>query len=468
MSRPNVLLITADQLRYDCIGAAGNTVIRTPHIDALARSGVAFQNAYTPATICVPARQSILTGQAPSAHGSMTVRSAIPEGRDTLVKRLRERGYRTAAFGKMHFWPVYADYGFDHMELAEQDGPGWRIDDYHAGYLKDHGLVDRWDLWDQQEGYRTQAPRSYWESYGAAASELPEEHYHTTWIADRTIAWLEARAPSEPFFAWTSFIKPHHPFDPPRPYDALYDPRDVPVPPRNDLWRSKPLLTEFEDPRLGYFDTRSMGDDDLRRVIAMYYGLITHIDHHLGRIVAALDRLGLADTTTVVFTSDHGDYLGQYGLFLKHPNVPYDALARVPLIIRPAGMSSQAAGTRASALVSTMDLLPTVLASAGVDLPEYVQGRNLTTLFDDPAASLNDPVFIETGSFRAVRTERFAAIHSGSTGTTELYDVLDDPYQTKDLSSELPDIVEQHRRLLLDWAIACSWDRYKHESWDLS
>lgn len=467
MSRPNVLLITADQLRYDCLGVAGNRVIRTPHIDALARSGINFENAYTPATICVPARQSILTGQTPSAHGAMTVRSAIPEGRDTLVKRLRDHGYDTAAVGKMHFWPVYADYGFDHMELAEQDGPGWQIDDYHAGYLKERGLVDQWDLWDQQEPYRKEAPASYWEHYGATASELPDEHYHTTWIADRTIAWLEARDPDEPFFAWASFIKPHHPFDPPRPYDTLYDPQEVPLPSRDELWQSKPLLTELGDPRLGYFDTRSMREDDLRRVIAMYYGLITHLDHHLGRIVAALERLGLAETTTVVFTSDHGDYLGQYGLFLKHPNVPYDPLARVPLIVRPAGARPETLGTRARALVSTMDLLPTVLAGAGIDVPAYVQGRDLSSVLDDPATVLNEPVFVETGPYRAVRTERYTAIHAGTTGTTELYDAIDDPHQTRDLSAELPEIVEQHRRLLLDQAIASAWDRYRHDHWEL-
>ena len=397
----------------------------------------------------------------------MTVRSAIPESRDTLVKRLRSGGYRTAAFGKMHFWPVYADYGFDHMELAEQDGPGWQIDDYHAKYLKGLGLVDQWDLWDQQEPFRKQAPHTYWDTYGAAASRLPEEHYHTTWIADRTIAWLEDLPPSEPFFAWTSFIKPHHPFDPPKPFDTLYDPNEVPLPPRDDLWRSKPLLAELGDPRLGYFDTRSMSEDDLRRVIAMYYGLITHIDHHLGRILETLDHLGLAETTTVIFTSDHGDYLGQFGLFLKHPNIPYDALAHVPLIIRSPGEMSRVAGRRSSALVSTMDVLPTALAGAGIEPPAYVQGRDLTPVLDDPSRPLSEPVFIETASYRAVRTERYKYIYSGATGTDELYDVVEDPQETDDLARRLPAVAEEHRRLLLDWTIRCSWDRYHHDTWDL-
>ncbi len=467
-ARPNVLLMTADQLRFDCLGAAGNPLLQTPHLDALAASGIRFANAYTPATICVPARQSILTGQAPTAHGAMSVRSAIPEGRDTLVRRLRDSGYRTAGFGKMHFWPVYADYGLDHLELAEQDGPGWQVDDYHARFLADRGRVDQWDLWDQQEAYRREAPSSYWESYGAAPSELPEELYHSTWIADRTIAWLESLNGRTPFFAWASFIKPHHPFDPPRPYDTLYAPDEVPLPPREELWRHKPLLTSLGDPRVGYFDTRAMRDSDLRRVAALYYGVTTHLDRQVGRILAALDRSGLAETTTVIFTSDHGDYLGQYGLFLKHPNVPYDALARVPLVVRSPSTPIAHAGSVSEALVSTMDLLPTGLTQAALDLPDYVQGRDLSALLQDPHTPFADPVFVESGPYRAVRTPRYKFIHCAGTATGELYDVLADPYETTDLAPQRPAIVEEHRRLLLDWAVRCAWDRYRHDTWELA
>jgi len=181
----------------------------------------------------------------------------------------------------------------------------------------------------------------------------------------------------------------------------------------------------------------------------------------------------------VIFTSDHGDYLGQYGLFLKHPNLPYDALARVPLIVRSPSTPPEGRGARSPAPVSLMDLLPTALAANGVALPDYVQGRPLGDLLADPTRTRENPVFIETGPYRAVRSARFKYLHAGG-GTVggdgggrsgaprgELYDVLDDPYEPRDLGAELPGVAEEHRRLLLDWAIACAWDRYRHETWEL-
>lgn len=464
----NVLMITVDQLRFDCLGHAGNPVVQTPNLDALAATGVTFDNAYAAATICVPARQSILTGQYPTAHGALTVRSAIPEDRDTLFRHISAAGVQTAAVGKMHFWPVYADYGIDRMILAEQDGPGYKIDDYHGTYLRERGLVDQVDLWDQQAAHRAEAPDRYWESYGAMSSHLPEEAYSTTWIADRTIEQLDVFDRDAPFLLWSSFIKPHHPFDPPAPYDTLYDPDRVVLPPRDELWRLKPLLTRFGDPRVGYFDAREMTEAQLRRVVAYYYGLITQIDHHVGRILEALRDRGLERDTMVVFFSDHGDYLGQFGLFLKHPNVPYDALARVPLTVAGPERLVRRPGRRTEALVSTMDLLPTLMDAAGLDLPDYVQGRSfLPELQDRDDAPEREAVFCETGDYRAVRTRRYKYIYSPAVERGELYDVIDDPYETRDLAGERPDLVEKHQRLLLDWLIEVSWDRYRHDGWDV-
>ena len=459
-------MFTVDQLRFDCTGVTGNPVVRTPNLDRLAASGTTFTSAYTPATICVPARQSIITGQYPTAHGARSVRSAIPEARDTLPKRLRAAGYQTAGVGKMHFWPVYADYGLDHLKLAEQDGPGWQVDDYHSRFLKARGLVDQWDLWDQQSEYRKEAPAEYWQTYGARASELPEELYHTTWIADETIRYLQAAERERPFFLWSSFIKPHHPFDPPEPYDSLYRPEEVVVPPRDDLWREKPLLSALGDPRKGYFDTQEMSEEALRNVIVHYYGLITHLDVHIGRVLEALRASGLEDDTLIIFFSDHGDYLGQYGLFLKHPNLPYDALARVPLIIT-GPQRLVAAAAEVTTPVSTLDLLPTVLDAANIPLPDYVQGESLLPLLTGAGTFSRDAVFIEAGDYRAVRSSRYKYLYGRSTPLGELYDVLEDPYELKNLAEAHPEVVREHRQRLLDWMINSSWDRYRYESWDL-
>lgn len=460
--RPHILFITADQLRWDCLGCAGHPVVQTPHIDRLAHSGIAFTSAYVPATLCVPSRQSILSGMYPSAHGARGNRSALPETTPMLPALLRQAGYHTAAFGKMHFRPTYARYGFDLMQLAEQDGEGRLDDDYHSRYLAGLGLEDTWDLIDQVKSYRDHAPADYWQTYGAQVSSLPDEHYHTTWIADRAIDYLsEAAASDTPFFAWLSFIKPHHPFDPPAPYDRLYDPAAVTLPEPRDGWEGKPLLTAFGDPRAGYFDVRAMTEAQLRRVAALYYGLITHLDHHIGRVLAALAAHGLAERTLVIFASDHGDYLGQYGLFLKHPNVPYDALAKVPFIFAGAGVNG--AGRLYDAPVSLLDLLPTLVDLAGAGLPPFYQGMSLAPLLDDAEARLHSrPVFCETeGDIKMVRTERYKYLYGG--GIEELYDLDTDPLETQSIAALMPDIAAQHRALLLDWLIECGWDRWAYQ-----
>ena len=462
----NALIITVDQLRFDCLGFAGNRHIQTPNLDLLAASGVAFPNAYTPAPICVPARQSILTGTYPTAHGARTNRSALPESHDTLFRHLQLAGASTAAVGKMHFWPVYADYGIDKLILAEQDGPGFKIDDYHAGYLRQRGLVDQVDLWDQQQEHRRRAPAEYWATFGAMRSNLPEDAYSTTWIADRTIDRLDAFEPDRRFVLWSSFIKPHHPFDPPAPFDQMYDPEAVPLPPRRDLWRTKPLLTRYGDPRIGYFDVREMSEAQLRYVVAHYYGLITHLDHHIGRILRALDERGLKDETLIVFFSDHGDYLGQFGLFLKHPNVPYDALARVPMIV--AGPARWVDGGRHSeALVSTLDVLPTLLDAADIKPPQGVQGRSLLAELRGDSPSTQEAVFCEADDLRMVRTQRYKYIHAPSVERGELYDVVEDPYEIHDLAQLRPDLVVTHQRLLLDWMIDCTRNRHQHDAWEV-
>ncbi len=478
--RPNVLLITADEMRHDCLGAAGHPVLRTPHLDALAARGVRFTNAYTPYPVCVPARLSIMSGQYAHAHGAMGNGAMIPPGQPTIASLVRDAGYRTAAFGKMHFWPPRTAMGFQHMRLAEQAGAGWKVDDYHSDYLAQRGQIDEWDRWDQHQPYRDQAPAEYWEGFGARPSALPEEHYHTTWIAQETIAWLEKQSGDRPFFAWTSFIKPHHPFDPPRPWDTLYDPAAIPPLGDPNEALAKPLMTAGgrRDPRRAFFDLRTLSAEAFARVAAYYYATISHIDHHVGRMLDALRELGRLDNTLVVFASDHGDYMGDYGLILKSPSVPYDALARVPLIVAGPGCE---AGVVCDALVSLVDLLPTVAAAGGAPVPPFVQGRDLAPLLTgahgpDETRPWRDAVFSETREIKAVRTARHKYLYNSRLGIEELYDLQADPGERRDLAQDpacAPHIAALRRRLL-DWMIETEWDRHPvsggygdlvHRSW---
>ncbi len=462
--RRNVLLITADEMRHDCLGVAGHPAVRTPHLDALAARGVRFTNAYTPFPVCVPARMSLLSGQYAHAHGAVRNQTMLAPGQPTLPGLLRAAGYRTGAFGKMHFWPPYADVGFERMRLAEQNGAGWKIDDYHSDHLAARGLVDRWDLWDQQQPYRDQAPQAYWASFGARASELPEADYHTTWIADETISWLRS-GDARPFFAWVSFIKPHHPFDPPRPWDALYDPGAMPALGDPAAALGKPLMTAGgrRDPRRGHFDLRGFTPQDFGRVAALYYATITHIDHHVGRILSALGDSGQLEDTLVVFASDHGDYMGDYGLILKSPSVPYDALAKVPLLVAGPGCRP---GTTSDALVSLIDLLPTAAGAASVPVPASVQGRDLAPLLQRATGGpWRDAVFSESGDVKAVRTQRFKYLYNGRLGMEELYDVEADPGELVDLSrtAGAAAVIAGMRHRLLDWMIDTECDRHGEE-----
>ena len=465
--RPNILLITADQMRCDCLGATGHPVVRTPHLDALAARGVRFTNAYTTFPVCVPARLSILTGQYPHAHGTMGNRSMVPTSQPNIASLLRDAGYRTAAIGKMHFWPPYAEFGFEHMRLAEQDGPGWKVDDYHATYLAERGMVDIWDYWDQHKPYRAQAPQEYWDSFGARGSEIPEEHYHTTWIANETIDYIR-RSSDRPFFIWTSFIKPHHPFDPPKPWDTLYDPASIPPLQDQALALAKPLMTNGgqRDPRDAYFDLRKLTDGAYRKVAAHYYGAISHIDHHVGRILQALEERGELERTLIIFTSDHGDYMGDYGLILKSPGIPYDSLAKVPFIVAGPGCRR---GETSDALVSLVDILPTAAAHAGVEVPDFVQGADLSPLLRSSAASSpwREAVFCEARGIKAVRTRTYKYLYNHSLQIEELYDVSADPGELRNLADEprYAGVKREMRERLLGWLIETEWERNRVE-WD--
>ncbi len=220
---PNVLIIQADQFRADCFGAAGHPDVRTPHLDRLAGDGVSYRNAYCTFPVCTPSRYSLLSGLHVRQHAGWTNRCTLAPGLDTFPRALRRAGYRTAAVGKMHFTPTYLDVGYDRLELAEQDGPGRYDDDYHRE-LAAAGLTPVTDLVDQEREFRDHAPRSYWETYGSGRSDLPEEWHSTTWIGERARRAVAGWSDDGSELLHVSFVKPHHPFDPPAGWDTMYDP----------------------------------------------------------------------------------------------------------------------------------------------------------------------------------------------------------------------------------------------------
>ncbi|HEU5317223.1 MAG TPA: sulfatase-like hydrolase/transferase, partial [Chloroflexota bacterium] len=365
--RPNVVLITTDQQRWDTLGCYGNRVVRTPHLDGLAAEGVRFERAYVTNPVCTPSRATLLTGRYPSSHGAYNVGVSLPDDVPTLSGMLGAAGYDTALIGKAHFQPFGADparsvesnrgaardpalwrewhgpyYGFWHVELSMGHGPGGT--EGHYGEWLRQTAPEVLTLFPKAAAL---APSSV--PIGSWKSAVPIEYHSTTWTADRTIAYLEARSESQPpFFLWTSFQDPHHPFCPPRPYCDMYPPEAVSLPSRGpgELDRLPPHFRhayEGTQDALPYARGRLSGTDPkgyvrmteahAREVIAHYYGMVSLIDDAVGRILAALERLGLARDTVVVFGTDHGELLGDHGLWLKGPFL-YEGLIRVPYLWR--------------------------------------------------------------------------------------------------------------------------------------
>ncbi|HEY65622.1 MAG TPA: sulfatase-like hydrolase/transferase [Caldilineae bacterium] len=440
-THPNILLIHTDEHRWDCLGPYGNSQIRTPHLDRLAADAVRFDNCFCPYPVCTPSRYSLLTGLYVRQHLGWTNHSTLAPGFETFPRLLRQAGYRTKAVGKMHFTPTYLDVGFEEMELAEQDGDGRLDDDYHRELMA-HGLIDAIDLIDQRAEFRRRAPASYWETFGAQPSDLPEEWHSTTWIADRAMRALEEWTDSGNLLM-VGFIKPHHPFDPPEPWIRMYDPKEIdPLPGWLDVEPERDRAYHA-----GYFPNHELTEATIRRITAYYYATISHIDHHIGRMIELLKRKGLYDDTMIIFTSDHGDYMGFHHMILKGGHM-YDPLMRVPLLIKFPG--NQGAGTTRDTLVSLIDLAPTILRQAHIEPPACMRGLDLA----DPTAD-RPMIFAENrrGQVYMARSRTHKLILSHDPDQCLFFDLDRDPLELTDHFQDptYQPLIREHCEALARW-----------------
>ncbi|CAG7613834.1 sulfatase [Paenibacillus allorhizosphaerae] len=422
MSKPNILIIMADQHRYDCIGAYGNRDIRTPNLDGLSRDGVIYDNSFCSSPFCTPSRYSFLTGLYPHQHLGWSNRSTIPKEINTFPGLLQKAGYRTKAVGKMHFTPTYLDVGFESMLLAEQNGDGRYEDDYHR-YLREHELMDRIDLMDQVTEYRAKAPQQYWDTYGAMASDLPEAHHSTTWIGNQGLAALDEWGEQNELLM-VSFIKPHHPFDPPKPWDAMYDPERLQLLPG---WTEQCLPADLRMHE-GFFPHAKLTEPVLRQAMAHYYGSISQIDHMVGQMIDKLKSRGLYNKTLILYTSDHGEYMGYHHMLLKS-NYMYEPLVKVPLMIKYP--NNEQAGERSALLVNNIDVSATILEHANVEKAKFMAGRSIGSLAGKPRTF----VIGENGRGRQymVRTDRYKLILTNDSGKSAFYDLAADPFELSNL-----------------------------------
>ena len=439
--KPNILVIHADQHRIDCLGAYGNPDISTPNIDGLAEDGVRFENSFCPFPVCTPSRYSLLSGLYVHEHRGWNNHSTLLPGTETFPGILKDAGYRTKAVGKMHFTPTYFDLGFGEMVLSEQNGPGRWDDDYHRE-LRDAGLVDYNDLEDQEREHRKNARPEYWETFGALPSNLPKEYHSTEWTGRQAIETLDGWGQSGNLLM-VGFIKPHHPFDPPQELCGAYDPAKLPLLPG---WTEQCLAHDLELSK-GYFPNDKLTEAALRRVMAYYYAAIQQIDDQVGRMVEVLKRKGLYNNTLIVYTGDHGEYMGFHHMLLKG-NYMYDPLAKVPLIVKYPSFEQK--GTVSKALVSNLDVAPMILKQAGCQPGKKMRGLDLARDLEG-----RDMVFAEArmGTHVMVRSKTRKLILFEPKNRAFFYDLEKDPLETTNLHDDpaYQDEVKAFTRAVRQW-----------------
>lgn len=377
MSRPNLLVICTDQQRYDTLGCYGNAVVRTPNLDRLAGEGTLFEQCYVQSPVCAPSRATFFTGLYPRNHGLWANGVALPPGRTFFTKMLAESGYDCGLAGKLHLAACEGgrteprpDDGFRVFEWAHDPQPGSAENAYHRW------LADRFpDLHRRLMSEGAQRFRRGRDRF----KSLPQESHYSHWVAERTIDFLRrGRRSDQPFFWMANFFDPHHAFGAPEAYLARYGDLQLPDPvTRPGELDSKPAAQRAasEKSYAGYAPGfLEYNADELRGIRAAYYAMVDLIDDEVGRILACLDELGLREDTLVVFTSDHGEMLGDHQLLLKGPMM-YEGAVRVPLLMRWPGRLP--AGTRRPELVQWIDLPTTMLVAAGIQVPGQFQGADL-------------------------------------------------------------------------------------------
>jgi len=433
---PNIVFLLADQLRADFVGAWGAEFLRTPAIDALAARGLRFADAVSPAPVCVPARASMLTGQDAFACGVMDNLSWLRPDRAAMGVRtwpeiLSDAGYRTAAIGKMHFYPWDAHEGFDDRIIAEDKRHIHIADDYAAalaaaGHVKRHAR--------EMPGYHA--------SGGAGVSPLPEGLLPDAWVGRQAADWIAAATHDQPFALMVGFPGPHCPYDPSAAALARIDRARLPrpVPATDDSRALHPAMVAGYRRDWADLDYSALSDDQAMTMRAHYAALVESLDAEVARIVAALEDAGLLDNTVVIFASDHGDYLGDFGLVGK--TWFHEPSIRVPLILadfRPVATRRNGAGVRADP-VALPDLFPTFLDLAGC--PPAAQASGVSLLAPPGTGAAPRVITGITAAGMMARDGRWKLVRYPETADTAarevLFDLATDPAEQHDVCATAP------------------------------
>lgn len=495
-NKPNILLITSDQQHWNTIGAF-NQEVHTPNLDRLVGEGTTFTRAYCPNPTCTPSRASIITGMYPSQHGAWTLGTKLLEDRHTVGEDFKAAGYSTALVGKAHFqplksteeypsieaYPVLQDldywktfhgsfYGFDHVELARNHTNEAHVGQHYALWMEEKGCTNWRDYFLPPTGTMDPSLTYKW--------PIPEEYHYNTWIAERTNALLtDYKESGQPFFMWASFFDPHPEYLVPEPWDTLYDPDSLSipglVPGEHDqnpphfrrTQEEHPDFSDLQETGYGIHGYRShhyyeygskfrLTDVDRKKLVAVYYGMISMMDKYIGQILDKLDALGLSDNTIVVFTTDHGHFFGQHGLQAKG-GFHYEDLIKLPFIVRYPGHVP--AGHVSGAFQSLVDLAPTFLSFCNIPIPHAMTGVDQREVWTGRKSQARDHAICE---FRHEPTTihqktyvdgryKITVYYNRTYG--EIFDLQEDPGELRNLWNE-PEFAALKSELLLQYVWA--------------
>ena len=467
MATPNILWICTDQQRFDTLGCYGNDFVRTPNLDRLARDGVLFERAYAQNPVCAPSRACFLTGRYPRTTGCRQNGQAIP-ARERLVPRiLHDHGYTCGLSGKLHISPCNPkacpgterriDDGYDVFHWSHHPGRNWPTNEYF--------------LWLDEKGVEYRDRPSGRSRYVQVT--VPEEHHQTTWCVEKAVRFIEScRKLGRPWLFSINTFDPHHPFNPPEAYLDRYRGRidDLPLPNYvEDELDDKPVWQRIDHQKAyggaGGFPYDEMSETDHRWVRAAYWAMVDLIDHQVGRLLDVLEATGQRENTLVIFTSDHGEMLGDHGIYLKGPYF-YEPAVHVPLILSCPGLFT--GDRRIAGLVELVDLAPTILEACGLEAEPGMQGTSLLPLLkgEAPASSFREDVYSEfyASNFHydphafttMVRTDRYKLTVAHGLNTGELYDLERDPAETHNLWAD-PGHAETRHNMMMRLADRMAW-----------
>ncbi|MEG2924014.1 MAG: arylsulfatase [Oscillospiraceae bacterium] len=462
--KPNLMLITVDQMRRDCMSAAGNTAIETPNLDAMCRQGIRFTHAYSATPTCIPARAALLTGMSQEHHGRVGYEDGINwEYAHTLAGELTAAGYQTQCVGKMHVHPQRNRCGFDNVVL--HDGYMHAVRSSKNATAEAYEGTDDYLHWLRTQcGHKADLTDSGLDCNSWVARPWPyaEQYHPTNWCAEETIDFFRRRDITKPFFLHTSFVRPHSPLDPPQYYFDMYkDSKDLPMPVIGDWEDTEDLAQDGQmtDCKWGIVSTKA-----IRRARGAYYGLITHIDHQIGRILQAMGEYNLLENTVVVFTSDHGDLLGDHNLFRKA--FPYEGSAGIPLFVYdPGDLLHLNKGTVKDDLVELRDIMPTLLDLAKAPIPDTVDGKSLCPILqgkgEEPRDYLHGEHSLAEHSTQFIVTKTDKYIWYSQSGEEQYFNLEKDPQELHNaIAEQSAQCRIQALRALLIKELACREEQY--------